>query len=77
MKKLVIIQRKYNDYDNPSSSILGAVLTDKTEPQLKALWNEWQKSCPQPDSDSQFIDWLIEEKCFEKADSWGTCTISD
>ena len=75
MKKLVIIQRKYNDGDFPSSSILGAVMTDKTEAQLLALWSEWQEECPQPDSDSQFIDWLIKEICFEKAEGWDTCTI--
>lgn len=29
---------------------------------LDALWSEWREAVAAPDSDSQFIDWLVEEK---------------
>lgn len=77
MKKLVIIQRKYNDDDFPSSVIIGAVMTDKTESQIIALWSEWQERFPQPDSDYQFVEWLIENEGCEKAEGWEVCSIND
>jgi len=29
---------------------------------LDELWAEWQEAVEHPDSDSQFLDWLVEEK---------------
>ena len=29
---------------------------------LNELWNEWQKVNPHPDTDSEFIDWLVKKK---------------
>ena len=50
------------------SKVLGVdsvlpLATDATLDQiLSALWEEWREKVPQPDADSDFIDWLVENK---------------
>lgn len=29
---------------------------------LKEYWDEWKEEVPEPDADSEFIDWLVENK---------------
>lgn len=41
-----------------SKSLVGESLDEL----LKAYWEEWREEVPEPDSDSEFIDWLVENK---------------
>ena len=76
-KRLVVIQRKYSDGDLPSRCIIGAVITSRTEREINHLWQKWQEEVKYPDSDSQFIDWLVEEQGFQRAEGWDEVTIAD
>lgn len=77
-KRLVIINRKYCDDDRPSHAIIGAIVTAKTERQLATLWEKWRGEVEYPDSDSQFINWLVEEGYGEVPEmDWEIATIAD
>lgn len=40
---------------------IGAVQVDDVDTfNLEALWDEWQSEVEEPDSDSEFVVWLIE-----------------
>ena len=77
-KRLVIINRKYCDSERPSHGIVGAVVTNKTEHQLGILWEDWRAEVEFPDSDSQFIDWLVKNHgCEIPKMDWEIAVISD
>ena len=73
----IIIQRKYCDDDRPSHCIIGGVYTNLTEQEINSLWWEWREEVECPDSDSQFIDWLIENHGCQRAEEWEIITIAD
>lgn len=77
VERTVLIQRRYNDDDRPSQAIIGGVFTSLTEHELNLLWLEWREEVEFPDSDSQFIDWLIENHGCQRAEEWEIATISD
>ena len=61
-ESLVLIRRTYNDGEYPNSGIVGAVMTALDSVAIQALWEVWRKSYPQPDADSEFVEWLVEKK---------------
>lgn len=77
IERTVIIQRKYCDDDRPSHAIIGGVFTSLTEHELSLLWLEWREEVEYPDSDSQFIDWLIKNHGCQRAEEWEIATIED
>ena len=77
-RRLVIIERKYCDDDRPSHAIIGGLVTSKTEQQLKLLWEKWREEVEYPDSDSQFIKWLVEKGYGKEPElDWEIATIAD
>lgn len=76
-KRLVIIERKYCDDDRPSHCIIGGVITSRTEQEINHLWLEWREEVEYPDSDSQFIDWLVKKHGCKRAEDWEIVTIAD
>lgn len=38
---------------------VGAIFTDLNSQELCDLWDKWQSEVPEPDTDSEFIDWAI------------------
>lgn len=62
--------RFIRDYDDHDPVVLGQAETDMGDEQAEQLvqmaWGDFQDS--RPDSDSQFIDWLVEKHGFRKVD---------
>lgn len=77
IERTVLIQRRYSDDDRPSQTIIGGVFTSLTEHELNLLWLEWRDEVEYPDSDSQFIDWLIENHGCQRAEETEIATIPD
>jgi hypothetical protein len=57
----------YGDNNGEYYSI-GSVLAPEGCGSIYLLWDEWREAEPYPDSDSQFIDWLIYTKGFKSLD---------
>lgn len=36
---------------------------------LDSLWAEWREAEPYPDTDSQFVEWLVREKGWQEAET--------
>ena len=53
---LILIRRTYDDGEYPNSGIIGAIRTNLDGVAIQSLWEVWQKSYPQPDADSEFVD---------------------
>jgi hypothetical protein len=48
--------------DENQRYFIGAVqVADLNTFHVQALWEEWQEAVEEPDSDSQFIEWLVKE----------------
>lgn len=58
----IVIRRTYNDGEYPNSGIIGVIRTSLDYVAIQGLWEVWKKDYPQPDADSEFVDWLIEKK---------------
>ena len=44
-------------------------VADSADEKLTELWQEWRELEPEPDTDSLFCDWLIENKGFQSPDT--------
>lgn len=49
--------------------LLGSVFRpDDDNTNLDDYWDEWQENHPEPETDSEFVDWLISEKGWKQAE---------
>lgn len=66
MSKIIALQSR----DNDGTYQIGAVeVDDKVGANaILFLWNEWQEEVEHPDSDSEFVDWLVDQHGFKRAD---------
>jgi hypothetical protein len=70
---ITVIQKDYSQEDPTVQSpvVLGAIQGDVSAATLRDLWNQWMDPLMEagtpPESDSEFIAWLVDEKNYQEA----------
>jgi hypothetical protein len=41
--------------------VIGAIRTDMSDDKLLVLHSEWREEVPHPDTDSEFLEWLLDK----------------
>ena len=54
MKRVAIIQSGVHE-----PCAIGAIYTSLSSYELRGLWDRWRNEVPEPDADSEFIEWAI------------------
>lgn len=39
--------------------VIGAICTTLSDYELKGLWDQWRDEVPDPDADSEFVEWVV------------------
>ena len=61
--------------DVDESYLIGSAIPPDDCQDINELWNEWREAEPEPDCDSDFVVWLVEEKGWADAPTRDSHTI--